>query len=154
MKTCTRCREEKPTTEFNKNRRWEDGLNRYCRDCANDVRRASDAKHRDKRRATVRAGYYRRKMEVINHYGGKCACCGESEPAFLQIDHIDDDGATHRASLPHSGAAGVIYRWLKQNGWPEGFQVLCANCNMAKSSRAGCPHQIRTLSAAEIARLA
>jgi hypothetical protein len=31
---------------------------------------------------------------VYAAYGGyKCNCCGESEPMFLSIDHIDNDGA-------------------------------------------------------------
>lgn len=32
-----------------------------------------------------------------------------------------------------------MHRWLEANGYPAGFQVLCANCNMAKQS-GGCPH--------------
>ena len=32
--------------------------------------------------------------QVFEAYGGyKCNCCGESEPMFLSIDHIDNNGA-------------------------------------------------------------
>lgn len=77
---------------------------------------------------------------AIEHYGGKCACCGESERAFLVIDHIDGDGNTHRRENKITGDNN-IGRWLKRHGYPEGFQVLCANCNMAKEWPDGCPHQ-------------
>lgn len=34
-----------------------------------------------------------------------------------------------------------MYKWLVANDFPPGFQVLCANCNMAKDRPGGCPHQ-------------
>lgn len=32
---------------------------------------------------------------------------------------------------------------LKQNNYPRGFQILCYNCNNAKSIQGQCPHQIK-----------
>jgi hypothetical protein len=89
------------------------------------------------------------KREVIDFYGGKCACCGETEIVFLTIDHIDGDGAEHRRRMAAEtgsnwGQAGSpTYRWLRKNNFPEGFQVLCANCNCGRQWNGGiCPHQI------------
>lgn len=79
------------------------------------------------------------KDEVIGHYGGKCACCGETEMAFLTIDHINNDGASHRRSL---GVLAINYRWYKKSGYPDGFQVLCMNCNWAKRGGKTCPHKL------------
>lgn len=31
--------------------------------------------------------------------------------------------------------------WLRRNNYPNGFQVLCHNCNMAKGFYGKCPHQ-------------
>lgn len=31
--------------------------------------------------------------------------------------------------------------WLKTNGYPDGFQTLCHNCNMAKGFYGICPHK-------------
>lgn len=90
------------------------------------------------------------KREVIDAYGGHCACCGETELVFLTIDHIDDNGAEHRRELAAAcgadgskwGQAGApTYRWLRDNDFPPGFQVLCANCNCGKQWNGGvCPH--------------
>ncbi len=78
------------------------------------------------------------KAEVLKKYGGKCKCCGESEPVFLAIDHVNNEGAGHRRKDGRK-----IHAWLKRNGFPEGFQVLCHNCNWAK--RFGpCPHTLRS----------
>lgn len=84
------------------------------------------------------------KAEVIDHYGGICACCGEDELIFLTIDHINNDGAEHRRQISQwGGGGGPTYRWLRDNDYPDGFQVLCANCNCGRQWNGGtCPHQL------------
>lgn len=80
------------------------------------------------------------RLAALNAYGGPvCKCCGETEVAFLQIDHINNDGADHRRTVGYAG----IYGWLKTRNYPPGFQVLCANCNSAKSCYGICPHQLQ-----------
>ena len=66
---------------------------------------------------------------------------------FLTLDHINNDGAEHRREIHgRQTAAGYqTYRWLMRNGFPPGFQVLCANCNHGKRMNGGtCPHQVRS----------
>ena len=102
------------------------------------------------------AGYMKKynlklKRQVMDAYGGCCACCGETELVFLTIDHIEDNGAEHRRELGAKrtdggrwGSAGApTYRWLRDNEFPEGFQVLCANCNCGRYWNGGlCPHTV------------
>ncbi len=78
--------------------------------------------------------------EVFAAYGGPvCACCGETCADFLQVDHINNDGAAHRKK--HKGK--WLYRWLRLQGFPQGFQILCANCNWGKGQCGGvCPHKL------------
>jgi hypothetical protein len=104
---------------------------------------ASYAKHREARVKKMRDRYAKHKSQVFDHYGNKCGCCGESEPLFLTIDHIENDGYLHRKRKEPGGSAhGNIYGWLCRNGFPEGFQVLCMNCNQGKHRNKGiCPHQ-------------
>lgn len=78
--------------------------------------------------------------DVLTHYGKQCQCCGEETSEFLCIDHINGDGAAHRKVV-----RGSMYVWLKKNNFPDGFQVLCHNCNMAKGIYGECPHQRREL---------
>jgi hypothetical protein len=82
------------------------------------------------------------KDKVYAAYGGYiCACCKETEPDFLSIDHINNDGALHRKSLFGTGK-GSIHGWLIKNNYPPGFQVLCMNCQIGKAKNNGvCPHQ-------------
>ncbi len=81
------------------------------------------------------------KTEVFESYGGVwCNCCGESNIKFLTMDHINNDGNVHRRTDPNIGPG--LYRWLRRNNYPEGFQVLCWNCNLGKAHNNGiCPHK-------------
>jgi len=79
---------------------------------------------------------YQNRLEVLKAYSGekpKCACCGEEHIEFLTVDHING-----RKDVPETGQR--LYRWLKINNYPEGFQVLCMNCNYAKGKFGNCPH--------------
>ena len=88
--------------------------------------------------------YDRIQAEIVEAYGGfKCACCGETEPMFLTIDHVNNDGAEHRRQIGAKPGSG-FYQWLKSEGYPPGFQVLCMNCNFGKHRNGGvCPHQMK-----------
>lgn len=90
------------------------------------------------RRQTVR-------QNVFEAYGGfVCACCGEKEPMFLTIDHVENDGNKHRKELATKIGKGgtAFFDWLKRNKFPPGFQVLCRNCNWGKHANGGiCPHR-------------
>jgi hypothetical protein len=92
----------------------------------------------EKVRAINREQSYRYRAAVLDHYGPFCVCCGEAETTFLTVDHMNNDGAEHRRTDP---SASNIYFWLVRNDFPEGFQILCWNCNAAKQFRGGCPHQ-------------
>ena len=108
--------------------------------------------------AVQRSNYGKVRLEALQHYSGKeapdCRCCGESELDFLQIDHTKGDGAAHRREIGMAqgigeqkqrvniGGNGLPY-WLKKNGWPEGFQVLCANCNYSKRIGKYCVHELK-----------
>jgi hypothetical protein len=92
--------------------------------------------HRAERNAARKVLRDGKRAEVIAHYGGKCACCGETELKFLSIDHIDGGGNQHRKET-----SLTMSEWVWANGFPDGFQVLCYNCNMAKALYGSCPHQ-------------
>lgn len=84
------------------------------------------------------------KQMVIDAYGGRCSCCGEDNPAFLSIDHIENDGNKHRQT--GVGCGNKFYQWLIRNNFPkDNYQLLCFNCNQGKRVNGGvCPHQQET----------
>ena len=145
-KICTSCSIEKPRNEFPKR-------GGKCKKCKSKQR--SDYYKQNKQRVLEINDQYRRdnwesvktyrrdrlreiRLEVLRAYGGdnpKCDCCGESIIEFLSIDHIDGGGRQHRQQIKKS-----IYIWLKQNDFPDGYRVLCHNCNMAHDLYGYCPH--------------
>jgi len=79
----------------------------------------------------------RAKEEVIAAYGGKCACCGEDDPMLLAVDHVNGGGRADRAE---KGRGRVMYNKLKSLGYPDGYRLLCYNCNMSLGFFGYCPH--------------
>jgi hypothetical protein len=86
--------------------------------------------------------YYQLRHDAIMAYGGyRCACCAETDPVFLTLDHINGDGARHRRRV---GAGNGLLAWLRKRSYPPGFQVLCWNCNVGRHRNGGdCPHKKR-----------
>lgn len=73
------------------------------------------------------------RMEILSIYSNgtmKCVNCGCDEIDCLSIDHVNNDGYLQRKNKSCSGF--YFYQWIKNNGYPEEFQVLCRNCNWKK----------------------
>lgn len=106
--------------------------------------------HGEMRKIAGRKNYNNLRVAMLHAYGNKCACCGETEQAFLTLDHIFEDGAEER-QLVHGGrraGSPKFYRLLRTRGWPtDRYQLLCYNCNSAKT-HGGCPHQKNKVEAA------
>src|SRR5262245_39086392 len=107
------------------------------------ARRTAEWKAKNYERALAAQRLCGRKLKDAAYaaYGGYvCRCCGEDREPFLSLDHVNNDGARHRRSVDRR----KIYKWLKREGYPPGFQVLCMNCNFGKARNGGvCPHQTR-----------
>ena len=168
MKMCGRCRQEKHETEFSPSARFRRGT--WCRSCHLDyvqewrrnepeayqriynrsnAKRLSDPRRRQAAYEANNEARKRRRDSVIAILGGACRCCKESEPRFLQVDHVKNDGPAHRRQLGatlnnRNQWAGAQYRIYKEivSGKTDGLQLLCANCNWGKSQNRGiCPHE-------------
>jgi len=91
-------------------------------------------KNRDKYLKKHKEKIRQLKIIVLSHYSNnamKCAYCDENRIECLQLDHINNDGADHRRK--NGGSGWNVYRWIKQNNFPKGFQVLCASDNFYKA---------------------
>lgn len=72
-----------------------------------------------------------KRLSLLDHYSAgtfSCRCCGEGFIEFLALDHVSNDGHTHRAN-------GI------QPKLGQDLQVLCHNCNCGRATNGGeCPH--------------
>ena len=99
------------------------------------------------------------RLKILQHYSKLlsnsnipcCNCCGEnSHVDFLAIDHIAGkrqmDSEPELKKLKYSSKLRNqnLHRWIIKNNFPEGFQILCTNCNFAKGMTKNnniCPHE-------------
>ena len=123
----------------------------YFRQKDKERRLRNPEKHREKAReyhnVIAKPKFDEIKNDVFSHYSLKlsnsktpcCNCCGENYSInFLALDHIEG-----RKSMGHKAThTGIkIYREILKKEFPEGFQILCHNCNTAKFQLGICPHE-------------
>jgi hypothetical protein len=121
-----------------------------CRDCIKPVIENSiiyceyhreKSRIRSRKKEKIAAVVW--KKDCVEHYGGKCNCCGERLIQFLTIDHKNGKGNEHRISLFGYNVGGAkMYRWLKKNNYPDDYEILCMNCNWGKRYTSICPHKM------------
>jgi hypothetical protein len=97
----------------------------------------------EKAKENSRRHRQRLKRDALEAYGGpKCSCagCDVAVQEFLALDHVNGGGNDHRR-FDTKGGGSKLYQWLKTNGYPGGFRVLCHNCNLGRQINGGvCPH--------------
>lgn len=160
-RNCKKCKETKALDDFpvyNK----EKGYRRYeCAVC--DKKRIADAHartidrrlqrardryaqnpaavwtpERRKRANEIALGRYARlRDQMFEKIGPFCRACGETEPLFLTIDHINNDGWERRKE-PRSREIGVgLYTDIIRDGLRGDLECLCFNCNFGKRRNGG-----------------
>jgi hypothetical protein len=101
---CSKCRDWKAPSEFNKNKNQKSGLNYACRVCM----KADTRKYNLPAKYGITAANF---AEMLLAQGGKCACCGES---FRM-----EGKASERPCVDHNHSTGEVR------------DLLCGKCNLA-----------------------
>ena len=175
-KKCTKCEIEKSLLDYYADKQKADKKTSVCKSCINErqaiTRKNPKYMYRFRKYQGVWMKKYRRtpkyklwraksevvrkekakltKQQVMNYYGGKCACCGISEICFLSIDHINNDGFKEKDRLNcrtgekirNRYTGGQLYNRIIKNNYPKDLQIHCFNCNTAKQHNGGiCPHK-------------
>ena len=108
-------------------RRWRQSHPEAVR----EQKRAAYARSTPVKKAKLAANNLRNaralRLRVLMLFGGKCQCCGFSDPRALQVDHIDGGGNQERKVLKGTGS-----RYKAVLADPARYQLLCANCNWIK----------------------
>lgn len=123
--------------------KWRRNRPGRCRYCGGDlaVSPASNGRTHDRCLANRRALWHDYTAQVIAGYGGTCACCGENDPLFLTIDHVEGNGNEERRSAGF-GNRRLLLKIIAA-GFPAEYQVLCFNCNCGRQRNDGiCPHEM------------
>jgi hypothetical protein len=143
VKICGRCTLLKADADFSLQRyKGRDNLRSWCRECSSQYLKDNKHKYLSQKRKQSAEARRALRLQVLQHYSDFplpfCACCDETHLEFLSIDHIHGGGnrdkKIHRSNF---------YRWLKKLGFPEGFRVLCHNCNQSLGAYGYCPHGLK-----------
>ena len=116
MKTCCKCKEDKPLSGFHKNKATADGLQKTCKDCQSvysklpHVRERQKAYYQKTKRAHINRNLQQKYGITYDDYDalfakqeGKCAICGTKDPGGkgrFHVDHCHTTGAV-RGLLCH-----------------------------------------------------
>jgi hypothetical protein len=126
-------------------------------------RKAKQKKRNEKPERKLFAKNYRdsTRLKVLQYYSKSlsnsnipcCRCCGlNSHVDFLDIDHItgrkqmDFDSELVKIEYSSKLHDALLHKWIIGNNFPDGFQILCKNCNHAKSvpkNNNKCPHEMK-----------
>jgi hypothetical protein len=96
--------------------------------------------HREEINSRQKQRAHALRLEILKRYSPelKCSCpgCKETFLEFLEVDHINGNGNSFPENIRKR-----LYAWLKKNDFPEGFRVLCMNCNQSRGRYGYCPHE-------------
>lgn len=129
MKTCTKCRIEKPAIEFAKNSRKKDGLQDWCKSCKNGHHRDYYGKNKsqfvnyaEKRKREMVAWLQELKTNPCSDCGGKF------HPVAMQWHHRD-------AGTKIENVSNLIRYGSRQRVLDEiaKCDLLCANCHAVRT---------------------
>lgn len=138
---CRKCGAKKPVDDFYKCSRFKSGYQTWCKRCMITYSKVHHAEKREYYQRLQKNRNQEARMRVLVHYGGdppKCKCCRENRYEFLAIDHIHGGGRKHRRKV---GSGHAFYKHLIDNGFPEGYRILCHNCNQSLGQYGYCPHE-------------
>jgi len=143
---CQECLDKQSARKRKRSAEWRSRVKeRICPTCGKpcDDGNKMCSRCRNSRNRSIK----RFRKKVVDKYGGKCSCCGESEYSVLQIHHVGGGGGRHRRSIGLEGGGYMFCLWLKKNNYPSGYEILCANCHTSRHRNGGvCFHKIRVSS--------
>ena len=64
----------------------------------------------------------------------RCEYCHDDWVPGLQLDHKAGNGRFHCDALGRRMSGNILYKYMIDNNFPPGFQVLCASCNFVKKT--------------------
>lgn len=135
MKQCSCCKEDKETTEFNKNKTKHDGYQTICKACSRQRSRQYYKDNREKHCADERRRkkkYARELRNIIWQYclENPCVDCGECDPVVLEFDHKDRSEKVMNVS----GMVAMLKPKDTITTEMEKCDIRCANCHRRKTA--------------------
>ncbi len=128
-KLCTRCRVEKPSSEFHARRYRAGGLQAKCKPCLRALKRESRARHHESVRASL-ARYREAHPEQVRAWNLRQKAANRLKPELVEKERARSK--QWRAANPQRARAGVE-RWVVAN--PDRYRQLQRKSDMTRKAR-------------------
>lgn len=124
MKTCSKCNQDKPLTEFHKQTRSKDGHQPACKSCMNVAYNNSRNKKQHHYQEVARQRQ-QKNVELMREWKESrgCQICGENFGPCLELHHTDP---SNKEDHPSGLISNSFQAFLQE---AEKCVVLCANCH-------------------------
>jgi len=135
MKTCYRCEESKPLSEYSLRDKARQVLHNVCKDCHRKYRREHYLKNRqkyiDKAVQTNKRTINRNRPYIVEWLKSHpCVDCGESDIEVLQFDHVEPLRSRNgRVNNYKTYSLARIQQEIAK------CEVRCANCHVRRTRR-------------------
>jgi|ERR1700740_490453 len=149
MKTCTKCKEHKALSEFNKKSRSPDGYNPQCRECIKSSRKEKYDERKAQGLEPITAKWQRDNKDKLNEIRNNrrreirdfirslkvnqpCEMCGGIfPPTCMDFDHLDP---TEKDFNICGDATRELYSEEKILAEVAKCRIICANCHRIHSA--------------------
>lgn len=133
MPICTRCKEEKRSSEFPKNKSKKKGISSACLAChremardwyqRNKKKKKRDSRERSKTRRDVARDYVLSRLT-------ECADCGETNKVVLEFDHVTGVKIAGISYMARNGFSveDIAMEMLK-------CEIVCSNCHRIRTAK-------------------
>lgn len=129
-KTCFKCKQDLPTSNFSKKKDRKDGLQQDCKACQAEYRRGHYAKNKDKYYESVYTTRKKRRAKAqrfIRRFKSLFGCkyCPENHIACLQFHHVDQENKVSDicAMVGYGYSLEAIKDEIRK------CELVCANCH-------------------------
>jgi hypothetical protein len=133
MKTCAKCKLDKPLSEYNKN--GKRGLGIWCKTCFSEYHRERYKDSGDGLKKRLKSQQKSRRavqeQKIVNYLkDNPCVKCGEANILKLDFDHIKQS----EKEFEIMWAIMNTWGWDRIESEIKKCQILCANCHRVKTA--------------------
>ena len=128
MKTCSRCKTDKPFSDFGKQAKSKDGYQYHCRQCKAELHQLNHKRRMESIKRSQRKRVDTGRQFVVEWFSTHpCVDCGNSDIRVLEFDHLSDK-LKGVGWLLHAGySVAAIKREIEK------CEVRCKNCHVIKT---------------------
>ena len=137
MKTCSKCKKNKPIEDFPRNGMRGDGRGAYCKLCQRPVGRENYRRHKE--RYILKAKERDKNLfKLINSYKDKpCTDCKQKYPPYvMDFDHLGDKEFGICEMRRRRMSFEKIILEIKK------CEVVCANCHRIRTNKRQPPRKL------------